>query len=367
MLGKVPHIFCYQERTLNTTFDNCKKDDTTCNYLLDLAHAGFSYLYFYCIKSHESRKLFSFTASSFTSAHDWTPLVETIFVGEEHGSWVDITLQFWKTNSSSPYTAGELIPIGGYRIKRLEIHHMVILATSNTKPKNISITIVSTVILDWNKKREIKWNYGKIWLNAKINSIDSEVSVSENKTLKLSIKDMFYPVSSQGLSHYIHVSHKAVNQRITLCWVSEMYEAYNNFKNIIPKICPEFRPTLAVYDVPYEYCFNFTLKSNSYLFYFGEFLWEALNLQTLQSWQGASEICQSVNSTLPIIRSRNELDDFITLVKHSPYVPPMTAIFIGLSFVNRSKVRILSSFEEPILLNSCFCQYLYQNVTHYNN
>ena len=59
---------------------------------------------------------------------------------------------------------------------------------------------------------------------------------------------------------------------------------------------------------------------------------------TKKSWTEASFLCKIYNATLPILRSKDELDELLTLLKHGNSVPPIEVLFIGLklsSEVNR--------------------------------
>ena len=48
------------------------------------------------------------------------------------------------------------------------------------------------------------------------------------------------------------------------------------------------------------------------------------------SWNDAAEICKSINAYLPHFTSRDELDEFLMLIKTSMDLPIMEAVFIGL-------------------------------------
>ncbi len=48
------------------------------------------------------------------------------------------------------------------------------------------------------------------------------------------------------------------------------------------------------------------------------------------SWIEASGICKLINATLPIVRSRSELLEIFALIKLSPHVPDLFAIFLGM-------------------------------------
>ena len=58
----------------------------------------------------------------------------------------------------------------------------------------------------------------------------------------------------------------------------------------------------------------------------------------LTSWNGASALCRSYGMYLPYFYSREELEEFIAILKLSNSVPPLEGIYIGIKTVNRNKV-----------------------------
>ena len=58
------------------------------------------------------------------------------------------------------------------------------------------------------------------------------------------------------------------------------------------------------------------------------------------SWNEASGVCRSVGSVLPYFTSRNEFVDFINLLKHTPHIPPLEAVFIGLTNVEHQVILL---------------------------
>ena len=55
-----------------------------------------------------------------------------------------------------------------------------------------------------------------------------------------------------------------------------------------------------------------------------------------RSWIEASKLCRSAGGTLPIIRSREELDELISLLKYGSALPPIEILYLG--FITDSKV-----------------------------
>ena len=60
------------------------------------------------------------------------------------------------------------------------------------------------------------------------------------------------------------------------------------------------------------------------------------------SWEDSSQLCAESGGYLPYFTSREELKEMISLVKLSKEVPPISALFIGLSFDPQVKVFLLN-------------------------
>ena len=56
------------------------------------------------------------------------------------------------------------------------------------------------------------------------------------------------------------------------------------------------------------------------------------------SWNDAADMCSSVGAVLPYFTSREEMDELLHLLSHSPLIPPLEAVFIGLKY-NRKEVN----------------------------
>ena len=77
---------------------------------------------------------------------------------------------------------------------------------------------------------------------------------------------------------------------------------------------------------------SYYLIGNISRFYHGSYYlpqdWE------LKSWKNAAHLCSLVGAHLPVFSSRNELNEFIALLKYSNHIPPLEAVYIGLKFKN---------------------------------
>ena len=73
-----------------------------------------------------------------------------------------------------------------------------------------------------------------------------------------------------------------------------------------------------------------------YDYFYYDILPENKDERHTTSWMEADEICSSIGAHLPFFRSRNELSEFLALVKDVPDIPPLEAVYIGLKYnINR--------------------------------
>ena len=120
---------------------------------------------------------------------------------------------------------------------------------------------------------------------------------------------------------------------LTLYWIPDQLNKYKDYSQKKPHNCfiQNFRMTDKMY------CLNFSSNSRilNYIYITGppsknQVLHELFDY-SLISWDNASYVCQHMGGSLPIIRSKSEMDEFIALILFSEYIPPQYEIFIGLS------------------------------------
>ena len=119
----------------------------------------------------------------------------------------------------------------------------------------------------------------------------------------------------------------------------------NNYRNISKQsnLC-EHEP----YSIPTGItCFNFSLPGlkRNYLYFQESYpdksklTWKINSFKNLVSWKEASDLCREAGGYLPNFRSRNELEELISLMKLSEDINPHEAIYVGLNFKNKEKVN----------------------------
>lgn len=116
---------------------------------------------------------------------------------------------------------------------------------------------------------------------------------------------------------------------------------FSKYTNIEIKECNrDFRNIL-----PYSYCVNHSslINRRKNILFFRQFFtrkYPTPKYKITRTWIEANKLCQSVGGNLPIMRSREELDELIALTKLSTSIPPIQGIFTGLVSTPKSKVNI---------------------------
>ena len=99
-------------------------------------------------------------------------------------------------------------------------------------------------------------------------------------------------------------------------------------------------------------------KTHYYIaFYFHDEIFKPKHIPSRESveksWFQAAELCKSVRGTLPIIRSRAELNELINLIKYSNGLPPIELVYVGWKI--KHKVRdLLIRYLESGKMELCF-------------
>ena len=75
--------------------------------------------------------------------------------------------------------------------------------------------------------------------------------------------------------------------------------------------------------------------------------------KNLTSWVEADKLCRDAGGTLPYFFSRDELYEFLTLIKFTEKLDPLQAVYIGLTLNNTDNV----SHEYFI-----WCMFLYKEL-----
>ncbi len=111
----------------------------------------------------------------------------------------------------------------------------------------------------------------------------------------------------------------------------------------------------------FAYCINFSSVAKGESYFHLLFFREAQNMRDIEpflslqhrpgnnvlvSWKEASRLCRSVGGTLPVFRSRVELNQLLSILKFSPILPILEAFFVGL-FQGICAQRTLQKCKNP--------------------
>lgn len=111
-------------------------------------------------------------------------------------------------------------------------------------------------------------------------------------------------------------------------WINNNSDKYNTEQfNKCPELCerhtfPELQSSLSTPQWKSQHCFKYNhahLKHWNYMEIHAEAAYCSSPLKATVTWHQASEICNSAGIKLPVFRSRDELSEFLALLKLSPY------------------------------------------------
>ena len=152
-------------------------------------------------------------------------------------------------------------------------------------------------------------------------------------TLPLHLETLpYYCISMAGVISSMKLTPKS-DISVTLYWIHDNYNKYIHYLHNSPVACKG-----EIYN--YRYCLNYSSvsdkmnKSHYYIFF--------SNLHPVnepqkytdnlikRTWAEAAATCRSVGGYLPIIRSKSELEEIISLLKLTKKMPPVVALHVGL-------------------------------------
>ena len=118
---------------------------------------------------------------------------------------------------------------------------------------------------------------------------------------------------------------------VSMVWLDNNYIKYYNFwRNPIQCSVPKSLVSF------YRQCLSISsyASSRTYLLYSQQFNVSNFtvrhNLKMYNSWRNASKLCSLSHGHLPEFSSKEELDELLALLKLSPEIHPIEALFIGL-------------------------------------
>ena len=127
-------------------------------------------------------------------------------------------------------------------------------------------------------------------------------------------------------------------------WLHNIYHHQLNVLQIDENICSLTLPCIKYYPT-LNYIENKFVSTHHYI-YVEKFGLLSSRRKIKISWNEASKLCQDMNGTLPVLRSKEQQDEIISILSSANTPPPIMVMFIGMSFSFHSKMvrNIIDNF-----------------------
>ena len=127
-------------------------------------------------------------------------------------------------------------------------------------------------------------------------------------------------------------------------WLHNIYHHQLNVLQIDENICSLTLPCIK-YDPTLNYIENKFVSTHHYI-YVEKFGLLSSRRKIKISWNEASKLCQDMNGTLPVLRSKEQQDEIISILSSANTPPPIMVMFIGMTFSLHSKMvrNIIDNF-----------------------
>ena len=128
-----------------------------------------------------------------------------------------------------------------------------------------------------------------------------------------------------------------ISGKLNIMWIHDNYIKYVKNSNPLLSEARRCYTNVDRYALGYKSCLNvsFINYSHYFILYSKEFGYSGFdrlqNPSGYTSWIEASELCTDVGGYLPYFTSREELDELLALLKLSPDIYPIEALYIGLT------------------------------------
>ena len=296
------------------------------------------------IKSPSKKNLH--VSANFSATDLAAPTVKVKYCGNDHRSWIDIVVLHNEISGDVSLYFHQTLSVSenSYLISTLSTN---INTIPNVKDQVLVFSLGDSYTrTGWKHHFLIHGkSYKKFQLIKKINDREGRF-VPIN--FKLNWNVQFQPIPSslesllslQGESYelgvYIYCNTNKKCQELKIHWVPNQLSNYKDDSHNNPQNClKEYQM-----NIPDKiYCLNFSSSSTNHYYVSVSvikaqiksswYIYPNENLPKV-SWNDASFLCQHLGGFLPVIRSKSELDEFISLVTFSDYVLPKEKIYIGL-------------------------------------
>ncbi len=224
-----------------------------------------------------------------------------------------------------------------------------------SSPLSLTVNLTSTYYTETSNKFEFKylhrnhddWFSEGDYLKLKCKTLPWEwwrkwewMTLEQKKEIDFAItRHIFYRMISVGGSpSSLIVQMKTKNQKtkLKLYWMHGNFLDFHSFLLTEPQVC-HLNPYIFY---KCDFCLSFnSSQQKSYIFlrghYVDQFLVNQSHLKevhlnrTMKSWTYSLKRCKDVDTVLPVFSSREELNEFLALIKLSTYLPPVDATYLG--------------------------------------
>ena len=285
--------------------------------------------------------------ASFSGTDLTTPTVKVRYYGNDHRSWIDIIVLYKKMISDMSFYDQHYFH--QHYFGQTFIESIAALSTTINTTPNVTDQVLVFSLNDLyfrNRKKNVHF-----LIHGKSYKTNYKRFSNSPTNLMLSWEVQFQPipnspeslVSLQGESYqlktYLYCNAKETCPKVKIHYIPNQLSNYRDESHNEPHVC------LIEQQIS---CLNFSSESKKHYYIYIYVMEEIENLHMLLntnenesqlSWNDASFLCQHMGGSLPIIRSKSELDEFIALLTFSQYIPPQEKVFIGLSTKINSKVK----------------------------
>ena len=257
-------------------------------------------------------------------------------------SWIDVII--WKRTTQNDMSGPknylfEIISLSGIKVysqKTGNLLEYILLLTLEKNFSNVSEMENKSMQLYFRSTTNTKYF---IYLTWTWQLPLSNLKVGQFISLPGKLESMSMFLWQNNLNH-------AENIPVKLVWIHDNYKKFSYHFNGKGRKYTTANDT----SVYYSDCMSFLstygrhsrLNTRNYILFNmylvqGKF-WHCFGPQSpVYSWQETSQLCREIGGFLPFFRSRDDLQEMLTLLKLSEDIPPLEAIFIGLkeSFGNQ--------------------------------
>ncbi len=210
--------------------------------------------------------------------------------------------------------------------------HSVLLSLDQEKCSNTNaIRLDLTIFLNPGKYPPYRFHYDQVnelfhWSNELLFRCNTEHLVSlSGKMYEMGVE----PMKSNGLD----------GETLVVKWIHDAFNTFSYTSYSHAFSCNASTDTFIT-----GVCLNFSSANQ-----FGRYYVILGKISTIKniefdsdfmvSWKGGSAICEEIGGDLPYFTNKEEQDELVALMKLSPDVYPMEALFIGLAGVDTQKVK----------------------------